>query len=229
MALASILCGHVLGLLPIRNTRGSTPTSVQSLKLWGILVVGRSWTACTSLKVAHVWLSKHRLIVVCSGALGNLPRRNYLVMCIADSWTTIWISILAILFHGRSWCWSKIIIENYIVIVLLDVVTQVKVLSEEAHKLMTRPVVCNPGWLSFHLYQHCIKQFTSITSPLHTLTDIEVEDRKRFHFDHLTSPAPDEELLVSNFDKADTLCPLRLYEDNVAICLQLAERCYRGR
>ena len=118
----------------------------------------------------------------------------------------------------------EVVVEHHIVVVLLDMALQAKMLGQEPHQLVTWPIVSNQSRFATHVSKHNIKETFSIASSLHLGINVEIEDGQRFHFVHLASAPPHKELLVANFDEANSLVALGLDEQDVLVGLQLAKR-----
>ena len=106
----------------------STPSS------WLCLVlreVNRS--TATLLERAHVWLTEGWLISISCRVLSHVC---WLIICPCFILVT------------RS---RIVVVKNDVVIVLFNVTSQVKVLSEETDKFITRSIVGNQCWLRIHL------------------------------------------------------------------------------
>ena len=82
--------------------------------------------------------------------------------------------------------------------------SQPEMLRKETKEFVRWSIVCKLMWLNSLVLQHHIKELTAMSTSLHIGINVEIENRKRFHFDNFTSSIAYEELLKSYFEEADT-------------------------
>ena len=70
--------------------------------------------------------------------------------------------------------WFEIFREDHIVVVLLNVVLQIVMSSEECSKFVTRPIICKLFWSHTFLLKHVFKDLLALTTTLDTFMNIEV-------------------------------------------------------
>ena len=175
MALPWVMRCHMMVIfLAARDGRGGTPTTVNSLKLRGVVVLRCCHTLSigTLLERTHVRATESTLIFVCICIRCSTFLRRYVLI--------------------RSTIGSKIVIKHYIIVVLLHIISQVKMFGKKAHQFVTRSIIGNLRGLSLHFWQHGVEKFATISTSLNTSVNKEIENGKRFHLNHFASSTPDK-------------------------------------
>jgi hypothetical protein len=70
----------------------------------------------------------------------------------------------------------EVIVEDYIVVILLNMTLEVEVLGEEAHQLVAWTVVGDESGLRVHIRQHDVEEGTSMAASLNSRVDEEVKN-----------------------------------------------------
>ena len=110
------------------------------------------------------------------------------------SWNIIWILV------GFPRIFKVAVVDN-IVVVLWYVFIQIEMLRQEAQKKLWGPVIAKSFRANPFLLEHEIEYSSSVAAPLHTLVNVEIEDTEGVNFSDCGGLVPDEQVLLSHFQK----------------------------
>ena len=117
----------------------------------------------------------------------------------------------------------KVIVEYDEVIVLFDILGKSIEFLQEVTILYRRSVVCKLVRSHIFSCKHLLIEPSTVTSALHTLMHIKVEDAKWFNFSRCARPSLNEKIFVAVLDYSDASIVTILQDQYVPIARQLAQ------